>query len=110
VTVIAVKVETAPVLIVKLVVVLPAEIVTVEGNTAALLLLETDTTTPPAGAGVDEMMVPTERLPLTGALGLMVKLLIVTAEFTVILAVPFFVASSTEVAVIVAIVAVPGAV
>jgi len=67
-------IETVPVLIVKLAAMAPAGISTEAGTVATfVLLLESETITPPAGAGVVAVTLPFEVFPLTGAFGLTVK-------------------------------------
>jgi hypothetical protein len=69
-----VAVETVPVLIVKLAALAPAGISREAGTVATfVLLLESETITPPAGAGVVAVTLPFEKFPLTGAFGLTVK-------------------------------------
>jgi hypothetical protein len=66
--------STAPVLIVKAAVLLPAEISTDAGTVAIfVLLLDRVTTTPPTTAGLTNVTVPLATLPLTGALGFTVS-------------------------------------
>jgi hypothetical protein len=65
---------TAPALIVKLTIVLPAGIVTDAGTEATVaLLLESSTIKPPVGALTDEATVTVDVFPLTGLFGFMVK-------------------------------------
>ena len=65
---------TALVLTVKLALVAPAATVTLAGTlAAAVLLLESDTTAPPAGAGPLNVTVPVEDAPPVTLLGLSVR-------------------------------------
>jgi hypothetical protein len=67
-------IETVLVLTVKLAALAPAGISTEAGTVATfVLLLESETTAPPAGAGVVAVTLPFEVFPLTGAFGLTVK-------------------------------------
>jgi hypothetical protein len=92
--------------------VLPAGIVTEDGtDTTAELPLESDTTTPPVGAGAAATTVPVEPFPLTTEFGAKARdesRTVVAVTFTE--AVPAFVESCVLVAVTAAVVMLAGAV
>ena len=66
--------KTAFVLTVKLAEVAPTGTVTLVAKTAALLLLASVTTTPPLGAGADNVTVPCDGMPPFTAVGFSVSL------------------------------------
>jgi hypothetical protein len=107
----AVAVATLPDETENVALVLPAGIVTEDGTTAAALLLESDMTAPPVGAGPTATTVPVEPFPLTTELGARARdESPIVAGVTVTEAVPDLVESCVLVAVTVAVVAFAGAV
>ncbi len=71
-----VEVPTALVVTVNVALVLPPATVTLAGTVAAeVLLLDSDTTTPPAGAALPSVTVPWDGLPPTTLVGLSVTVL-----------------------------------